>query len=38
MMDATNIQSDKHCKSIWRDCPLSRLPAVLWHQRADMPP
>jgi hypothetical protein len=28
-MDATNIQSDHHCKSIGPDCPLSILLAVL---------
>ncbi len=38
MMDATNIQSDQHCKSIGLDCPLSSLPAVLRHQRMAMSP
>ena len=28
-MDATNIQSDHHCKSLWSECPLSEVPAAL---------
>jgi len=32
MMDATNIQSDHHCKCIGPECPLSMILAALWHR------
>ena len=31
-MDATNIQSDQHCKRIGSDCPLSEISAALWQR------